>query len=531
MSDFRESDDIEVNGMDDLELLRQYSREGSQTAFSVLVARYVDLVYSAARRQVRSAELAEEVTQAVFLDLAQHAEKLRPDSHLSSWLYVVARRTSVDAIRRESRRQKREHTAVEGAALSSSGSLWAKVEPLLDEAVSSLNETDRRAILLRFFEEKSFSEIGRSLGASEEAAQKRVSRAVDRLREFLYRRGVATTAVALAAEISPRIVLGAPAGLASSVAGAIALSHPAFSPAAIHTSAHTLTMTFAQKAASSAILAVALVAGFYANGIIRSQARQIVFLEGQMELERQQAGQLDRERTAIAGQIAALRKADARLSDANPGEESNDPTDVALRSWLTRVSQLRHRLDEQPDQKIPELQFANGQDWLNAAKANLNDEDDYRRALAGLRTSAEQRFQPNLLAALKKYLKDSAGTFPTDPSQLAPYFDSPVDPAVLQRYAVIPTNSDLMDGKKPGTGFVVTRNPVDPKYDYSLVLSARGNGSMGPQGPNTLRSLLDAFFAAKTGQTLTSYDELAPYATTPAEQAALQRAQQFPDAK
>ena len=105
--------------MDDYELLRQYSEKGSQPAFRQLVGRHVDLVFSAARRQLRAAELAEEVTQAVFAELAHQARKLRSDQPLAAWLYVVTRRRAIDAVRHESRRRQRELTAVQIAAVDS----------------------------------------------------------------------------------------------------------------------------------------------------------------------------------------------------------------------------------------------------------------------------------------------------------------------------------------------------------------------------------------------------------------------------
>src|SRR5205085_2624864 len=94
------------------ELLEQY-KEGSEEAFAALVHRYLDLVYSAALRQVRSPQFAEEVAQSVFTDLSMNARRLKPDTVLSAWLYQVTRRTAVDVVRRESRRQAREQLAVQ----------------------------------------------------------------------------------------------------------------------------------------------------------------------------------------------------------------------------------------------------------------------------------------------------------------------------------------------------------------------------------------------------------------------------------
>src|SRR6266700_8355522 len=92
----------------DTQLLERYTRERSEEAFSEIVRRYLNLVFSAALRQVRQTQLAEEITQSAFVDLARQAKTLAPNTVLSAWLYQVTRRTAIDVIRRESRRQIRE---------------------------------------------------------------------------------------------------------------------------------------------------------------------------------------------------------------------------------------------------------------------------------------------------------------------------------------------------------------------------------------------------------------------------------------
>ncbi len=154
----------------DLELLRQFARDHSQDAFTALVNRHVNLVYSAALRQVRSSQLAEEITQSVFSDLAKNADKLKPETILTAWLYQVARRTAIDVIRKESRRQLREQIAVEMNAMNATANDWTQIEPLLDDAMAALDETDRSAILLRYFENKNLREVGETLGTNEDAA-------------------------------------------------------------------------------------------------------------------------------------------------------------------------------------------------------------------------------------------------------------------------------------------------------------------------------------------------------------------------
>src|SRR5580704_3696836 len=182
----------------DLDLLQQFARENSPDAFREIVRRHVDLVYSAALRQVRSPQLAEEIAQSVFADLASQARKLKPDTVLTAWLYAVTRRTAIDAVRKESRRQLREQIAVEMNHMNATADDWTQIAPLLDDAMAALDETDRTAVLLRYFENKSLREVGDSLKISDDAAQKRVSRAVDCLREFFTSKKVAIGAGALA---------------------------------------------------------------------------------------------------------------------------------------------------------------------------------------------------------------------------------------------------------------------------------------------------------------------------------------------
>ncbi len=217
---------MEVN---DWDLLRQYSQASSQDAFTALVRRHVDLVHSTALRQVRLPQLAEEVAQSVFTDLARHAGKLKPGTILTAWLYQVTRRAAIDVVRSESHRQARERFAAEMATMNSSPD-WTHIEPLLDEGMDALDETDRAAVLLRYFENKSLREVGEALGTSEDAAQKRVSRAVERLREFFVKHGLTVGASGLAAAISANAVQAAPVGLAttlSAIATNAALSIPA----------------------------------------------------------------------------------------------------------------------------------------------------------------------------------------------------------------------------------------------------------------------------------------------------------------
>src|SRR5882724_8170688 len=175
-----------MHTMSDWELLQTYAKNHSDAAFAELVRRHLNWVYSAALRQTRDPYLAEDVTQAVFVLLARKADRLRPGTLLSGWLFRTTRFVASRALRTEYRRKAREQTAVAMSSTTSSDeneNLWSQLTPHLDQEVAALSETDRAAILLRFYERKPLHEVGQQLGLSDEAAKKRVSRAVEKLRD------------------------------------------------------------------------------------------------------------------------------------------------------------------------------------------------------------------------------------------------------------------------------------------------------------------------------------------------------------
>jgi len=212
--------------MDDMALLREYAARQSETAFTTLVERHIGLVYCAALRQTRDPAQAQEVTQVVFILLARKARRLREGTILSAWLYRAARFAASDARKMAFRRQQREQQAVQMQTISptSSGdSAWEQIAPLLDEAMAALGEKDRNAVMLRFFEQKSLEEVGAALGIGTGTAQKRVWRAVDKLRQYFARHGAAFSADAIAAALSAHALHAVPSGLAAAVAAAAAL--------------------------------------------------------------------------------------------------------------------------------------------------------------------------------------------------------------------------------------------------------------------------------------------------------------------
>jgi RNA polymerase sigma factor (sigma-70 family) len=207
---------------EDMELVQDYARHGSEQAFTTLVSRHVNLVYSVAWRQLRDTHLAEEVTQATFIILARKADSLGPTTVLSAWLCRAAHFAAANALRTQRRRQGREQEAYmqslsDQSAPSPDPAAWANIAPLLDSALAGLREKDQIAIVLRFFEGKDLKEVGATLGVSENAAHKRVSHALEKLRRYFSKCGVHSTTAIIAETISAHSIQAAPLALAKSI--------------------------------------------------------------------------------------------------------------------------------------------------------------------------------------------------------------------------------------------------------------------------------------------------------------------------
>jgi RNA polymerase sigma factor (sigma-70 family) len=266
---------------DDMTLMREFAARQSEPAvaeraFTALVERHIGLVHSAAVRQVGDAHLAQEITQAVFIILARKAAslagrwqrrlvaRLHPRGNegvaatsLAPWLYRTTRYAAADALKSRRRRATREQEAYMQSTLNQPDTdAWTQLAPLLDDAMAELGETDRAALVLRYFENKSAREIAVALRMEENAAQKRVARALEKLRTQFVKCGVTLTATVIAGTVAANSVQAAPAGLA------VKVSPLAAKGAAVGSLTYTIVKgTLKLKAWSKMKMAIGLTAG------------------------------------------------------------------------------------------------------------------------------------------------------------------------------------------------------------------------------------------------------------------------------
>lgn len=248
--------------MSDMELIREYALRKSEQAFAEIVSRHINLVYSVALRQVRDRHLAEEITQTVFIILARKAATLGPNIILSGWLCRTARFASTKALIARARRQNRENQSFMESTLhnepDADAETWSEIEPVLDAAMAQLARKDHDALVVRFFEKRSFKEVATVIGATEASAKMRVNRALEKLRMIFAKRGITLTTAIIASAVSAHSVQAAPAGLASSVTFA-AVKGTAVTSSTITLINSTLKLMAWSKMKTAAIISAAAI--------------------------------------------------------------------------------------------------------------------------------------------------------------------------------------------------------------------------------------------------------------------------------
>ena len=376
---------------DDAELLRRYAVEHAEDAFAELVRRHVDLVYSAALRLMnRDVHRAQDVAQQAFTEFARQAKRLASHPNPVGWLYTTTRLCALRAIRTEQRRHARDQEAsIMNELLRRPEPEWEQLQPVLEDAMHELGDTDRNALLLRFFQNRSHKDVGLALDLNENAARMRVDRALEKLRVALLRRGISTSA-ALASVISANSVQAAPAGLAMSLA----------STAVANSAAGTFTllkiMTATQiKIGASLVVAAAMTAAL----VVEYQARD----------------KLRGENIELAQQLAQARADDAllsnRLAAANAPNTLTDQERVELLKLRGETARLKNQLAvvEKPRNPMAGVKLPD----------NAQDAATQQRQVAMRRL----RNAKNLASALMSGWDRHRDQFPTNWDQVAPYFD------------------------------------------------------------------------------------------------------------
>jgi len=392
---------------DTQQLLAEYAENGSEAAFRDLVTRYINFVYSVALRLVGGdTQLAEDVTQTVFIALARKGRTLSREVMLGGWLHQHTYHVATRVVRGERRRQSREREAVEMNTLQEdSGTHWRQVAPILDEAITQLGSEDRTAILLRFFEQRDFRSVGEALGTTEDAARMRVTRALEKLHSLLTHRGITASAAALGAGLSASAVQAAPAGLAATVSTAV-LGGTTAAAATTATITKAIAMTTLQKALITVTVVVTAGTGIY-------EARQAATLRSRVQtLQQQQAPlteqiqQLQRERDEATKQLAVLstkpapRVQASSVTNSPVAKSSYEQLDEFLASHLQPSrEEIQASMRENRPPKLPDaLPREKIEAYLQQNKRNAES------LLAAYRISHDQ-----------SYLREAATNSPNTP--------------------------------------------------------------------------------------------------------------------
>jgi RNA polymerase sigma factor (sigma-70 family) len=185
--------------MNDWRLLQQYIDEKSEAAFGELLSRHIKMVYWTCRRELRNAQLAEDAAQEVFLLLARKANSFYLGVSISGWLFNTSRLVCRNMSRSEYRRRRLESELMLGMDTTTNASAqWPGIERYLNDALSALSVGDRDIVLRRYVDGFSLREIAVENGTSEDAAGKRASRAIEKLRKQLTASGVVVSSDSLA---------------------------------------------------------------------------------------------------------------------------------------------------------------------------------------------------------------------------------------------------------------------------------------------------------------------------------------------
>jgi RNA polymerase sigma factor (sigma-70 family) len=411
LCDFRSGGCYKLNMTPDTELLRRYADTRSEDAFAELVQRHVNLVYSTVLRRLNGdAQLAQDASQSVFADLARKASSLSRRRSITGWLYTSAHFAAIQLVRQEGRRRERELKLM--SELKSQGEIdpdWEKLRPVLDDAMLELKETDREAILLRYFENRPLSEVGVRFGVPENTARMRVQRALDKLRALLARRGITTTS-SLVAAISANAVEIAPA----SVTAALAVS----SATSVGVGTFALFKLMIATKAKLALVALAITG---AAVVLVKQIQTQSQLRANNDSLCQQLAQMQSENENLSNQFVTLSRSRSIASD----ELKN------LLRLRREVAMLRDRTNElgrlaQESHQAPAT--------ASTESTEQTDSSEYQEKIAKMNDAKV------LALAESMYAHDNQGRLATNAAQIYSYM-STSDSFTNDTYSLTGSNS------------------------------------------------------------------------------------------
>ena len=378
----------------------------------------------------------------------------------------------------------------------------------------------------------------RLLGIQEAAAHKRTARALEKLRKFFSQRGIELSAATIAGAVAANSVQAAPAGLAAAITAA-ALSGTAITTTAYLAATKAIAMTTIQKIAVTAALAVSVAVGIYQAKETAQARAQVQTLQQQQAPLAEQIQQLQAERDKATNMLA-WRGDELAKSKANNNEllrlrgeitqlkaSANNAADQAAAVLLGKVNKIKQRIEATPGAKIPELHLGTEEDWLQTAAKRLDSDIDYRRAMAHIRTLAKDKVASEFGQALSKYFKENKNQFPTDITQLKPFFKTPMDEAILKGWEIKSTDNFPLF-KNVGKMMITENNAADFVFDSR---HAVGDGwqsqnylTTDPEQLSLFSTVVRAYETANNGAKWNSgiTSELLPYAKTPEQQNAIQ---------
>ena len=275
------------------------------------------------------------------------------------------------------------------------------------------------------------------------------------------------------------------------------------------------------------------------NDVLRQSAEQVTHLEAEnarlakiiAELPRHTAAPDDssNEVLKLRGEVARLREDSrelARLKAAGtaPTPAVDNSFDAAAQNLAMRAAQLRDRLEHAPQMKIPEMQFLTERDWLNAGGSvkQLENDDDYYRALGSLRSRAKGVFGGMMQKAVRQYVEANGGTLPTEMAQLQRYMNPPADPALLDRYTLV-ASGPLGEAQRGRT--IITENapPLDNEFDsrFEFSLNSSYSHTVNKNG-DALEAAAVAYAHANKGLLPFEPSQITPYLKEPMDPGVVQ---------